>query len=86
MSRQESKEIRRKRKHYQIENDEDEKSINWSKNSCQNESQQIENLSKHQIRKRMLKYISEDSHKLIKVNRRSTLIDSQLKNILVVIF
>ena len=28
----------------------------------------------------MLKFISEDSHKLIKVNRRSTLTDNQLEN------
>ena len=54
------------------------KSINWSKNSSENESQKIENLSKFQIRKRMLKSIFEDSHKLIKVNKRSTLTDSQL--------
>ena len=31
MSREESKKISRKRKHYQIENDGDEQSINWSK-------------------------------------------------------
>ena len=80
MSREESKKISRKRKHYQIENDEDEESIHWSKNSSQNESHEIENLSKFQIRKRMLKSISEDSHKLIKVNRRSTLTDNQLEN------
>ena len=49
MSREELKKIR-SRKHYQIKNDEDEKSINLSKNSSQNESQQIENLSKFQIR------------------------------------
>ena len=46
-------------------NDENEKSINWYKNSSQNESQKIENLSKFQIIKRMLKSISEDSHKFI---------------------
>ena len=80
MSREQSKKISRKRKHYQIENDEDLKSIHWSKNSSQNESQEIENLSKFQIRKRMLKSIFEDSHKLIKVNWRSTLIDNQLED------
>ena len=80
MSREESKKISRKRKHYEIENDEDEESIHWSKNSSQNESHEIENLDKFQIRKRMLKSISEDSHKLIKVNRRSTLTDNQLEN------
>ena len=37
MSREESKKLSRKRKHYEIENDKDEKSINWSKNSYQNE-------------------------------------------------
>ena len=31
MSKQESNKISRKRKHYQIENDEDEESIHWSK-------------------------------------------------------
>ena len=31
MSREESNKISWKRKHYQIENDEDEKSIHWSK-------------------------------------------------------
>ena len=80
MSREEPNKITKKRKHYQIENDEDEKSINWSENSSQNESQEIENLSKFQIRKRMLKSISEDSHKLIKVSRRSTLTDNQLED------
>ena len=57
MSREESKEIKRKRKHYELENDEEEKSIHWSKNSCQNESQEIENLSKFQIRKNAQIYI-----------------------------
>ena len=40
-----------------MENDEDEKSIHLSKNKSQNESQEIENLSKFQIIKRMLKFI-----------------------------
>ena len=77
MSRQESNKITRKRKHCQIENDEDEKYY-WYKDS-QNESQEIENLTKFQL-KRMLKSISEDSHKLIKANRRSTLTDNQLED------
>ena len=34
----------------------------------------------------MHKSISEDSHKLIKANRRSTRTNNQLKNVLVVIF
>ena len=54
------KKINVKRKHYEIENYEDGKSINLSKNRSQNESQQIENLSKFRIRKRILKFISED--------------------------
>ena len=37
-------------------------------------------MNKFQIRKRKLKSISEDSHKLIKVNRISTLTDNQLEN------
>ena len=41
MSREGSKKITKK---YNIENDIDESSINWSKNSSQNESQEIENL------------------------------------------
>ena len=80
MGRQESKKISRKIKHYEIENDEDKESIHWSKNSSQNESQEIEDLSKFQIRKTMLKSIYEDSHKLIKVNRRFTLTDNQLED------
>ena len=79
MSREESNKIRRKENTI-IENDDDQKSIYWFKNSSQNESQEIENLRKFQIRKRMLKSISEDSHKLIKVNRRSTLTDNQLED------
>ena len=80
MSREESNKIKRKRKLYEIKNDEGEKSINWSKNSSQKESQEIENLSKFQIRKRMFKSISEDSHKLIKINKRSTLTEDQLED------
>ena len=37
-------------------------------------------MSKFKIRKRMLKFIYEDSHKLIKVSRRSTLTDKQFEN------
>ena len=37
-------------------------------------------MSKFKIRKRMLKSISEDNHKLIKVSRRSTLTDKQFEN------
>ena len=56
MSREESKKIRRKRKHYEIENNEDEKILIDLKTEVKWITE-IENLSKFQISKRILKYI-----------------------------
>ena len=84
MSREQSIKKRRKTKHYQIEIMKAKKVFIDLKTVVKMKHWRLKIwVSK---KKRILKSISEDSHKLIKVNRRSTLTDNQLVNVLEMIF
>ena len=76
MSEEESKKLFRRRKYDEIENDE---IINYSKDSQESELQKDSNIHKFEMRKRMLKFWSDDADILIKQNRKSTLTDLQLE-------
>ena len=68
MSDKESKKLFRKRKFEEIENDDE--FMNYSKNSQENELQKDSNMHKFEVRKRMLKSRSDNTHILIKQNRK----------------